>query len=152
MFSELNEAVSEGVILAFEGVYSFSHDRIQEAAYSLVPDDEKIKIHYKTGKSVLKHTKKEDLTEKIFFICDQLDSGRDLITGEEEKLELAELNLKAGKKAKESNAYASAVKYLKVGMELLPGECWQKQYTGYVSITSWNAASRSLPDAASAVI
>jgi predicted ATPase/signal transduction histidine kinase len=128
MFSDLNESVSEGHILTFDGAYGFSHDRIQEAAYSMIPDDEKIQIHYKISNSVLKYTKKEELEEKIFFLCDQFDSCKELITEKEKKIELAELNLKAGRKAKASNAYASAARYLTAGTELLPEDTWQSQY------------------------
>jgi len=128
IFSDLDESVSEGLILNLDGTYCFPHDRIHEAAYSMVDERDRIKLHYKIGSSVLKSINKDELAENIFFICDQLNGGRNLITCEEEKLKLAGLNLTAGKKAKESNAYEAAVKYLKAGMELLPDDAWQKDY------------------------
>ncbi|OQY46285.1 MAG: serine/threonine-protein kinase PknK [Candidatus Parabeggiatoa sp. nov. 2] len=106
--------------------YKFAHDRIQEAAYSLIPDIEKPTRHRQIGQLLLKNTPKEEREQKIFAIVDQLNMGIALI--EQQRDELAELNLIAGKKAKMSAAYQPAYDYLKRGLELLGEDSWQTQY------------------------
>ncbi|MCP4131101.1 MAG: AAA family ATPase [bacterium] len=124
----LNEVLKEGMLNKIDDMYRFSHDRIQEAAYSLIPDEEKSLLHYRIGKLEFRNTKNEELREKIFYIVNQLNAGIDLVTEESEKQSLAELNLTAGKKALVSSAYASALNYLETGIGLLEENCWQQSY------------------------
>lgn len=127
-FAALSDAVQEGFVILSGTDYLFLHDRIQEAAYSLITDEEKQRHHYKIGMLVLRQTKRENILEKIFYIVDQLNAGAALITVQSGKDELVELDLMAGRKAKASTAYASAVKYLNKGIELLAEHSWHKQY------------------------
>jgi predicted ATPase/class 3 adenylate cyclase/GAF domain-containing protein len=108
--------------------YKFAHDRIQQAAYSLIPDDTKAEVHRQIGQLLLKNTRPDNREEKIFDIVNQLNLGSLLITAQSEKNELAELNLIAGKKAKLSAAYQPALNYLQMGIELLATDSWQQQY------------------------
>ena len=124
----LNEIILEGMINKIDNIYRFSHDRIQEAAYLLIPDEEKKHQHYTIGNLELQNTNKEKLREKIFYIVNQLNAGVVLVTEKSERQNLAELNLIAGKKALASNAYASALKYLMAGIELLEENCWRDKY------------------------
>ncbi|MEG4531632.1 AAA family ATPase [Microcoleus sp. D2_18a_D3] len=109
--------------------YKFLHDRVQQAAYSLIPDDEKKATHLTIGKLLLKNTPAEKVEEKIFDIINQLNVGIDCLTRQSEKDELAELNLMAGHKAKAANAYEPAVKYLNVGISLLAPDSWVRNYS-----------------------
>ncbi|MBW4683269.1 MAG: AAA family ATPase [Microcoleus vaginatus WJT46-NPBG5] len=108
--------------------YKFLHDRVQQAAYSLIPDKEKKATHLKIGQLLLQNTTPEERKENIFALVNQLNYGTDLLTSELEKYELAFLNLIAGQKAKAATAYESAVKYLNVGLGLLAENCWESQY------------------------
>ncbi|MBP0015988.1 MAG: AAA family ATPase [Cyanobacteria bacterium SBLK] len=108
--------------------FKFAHDRIQQAAYSLMPDWEKRRIHLLLGRQLLAKTSLEERDENIFSIVNQLNLARRYIVKHREKNELARLNLEAGKKAKASAAWRSAIAYLKTGMELLPPRCWQEPY------------------------
>jgi predicted ATPase/signal transduction histidine kinase len=108
--------------------YKFSHDRIQHAVYSLIEEDERKKIHLKTGRLLLSNSKKE-LEEEIFNITNQLNSGQDLITDKVEREELASLNFLAGQKAKAANAYESADQYYTCAINLLENDCWEFQYS-----------------------
>ncbi len=108
--------------------YKFQHDRIQQAAYALVPETEQQIIHLKIGRLLLKHTLKSAQKEKIFDIINQLNSGANTIKNPQERIEVAQLNLKAGKKAKASAAFKQALNYYKAGISLLPERKWIEQY------------------------
>ncbi len=108
--------------------YKFFHDRIQQAAYSLIPEQQKPIIHRKIGQVLLQNTPFDKQEEKIFDIVNQLNLGRELIFNQLERDELAQLNFQAGKKAKASAAYQPALNYLQMGIELLGTDSWQQQY------------------------
>jgi predicted ATPase len=92
--------------------YRFVHDRIQQAAYTLLDPETQRAIHLKIGQSLLKNTPEGEWGTNLFEIIDHLNIGQGLITEPEERIKLAQLNLSAGKKAKESTAYAAAWEYL----------------------------------------
>ncbi|RKZ90543.1 MAG: hypothetical protein DRR19_09765, partial [Candidatus Parabeggiatoa sp. nov. 1] len=106
----------------------FAHDRIHEAAISLIPDEQKPVKHRQIGQLLLQSTPSEEREQNIFAIVDQLNVGLALIKQQSERDELAKLNLIAGKKAKASAAYQPAFDYLKVGIELLGEDSWHTQY------------------------
>ncbi|NET42491.1 AAA-like domain-containing protein, partial [Okeania sp. SIO2B3] len=108
--------------------YKFLHDRVQQAAYSLIPAAEKKQVHLQIGRLLLKNLEEDELQKKVFDVVNQLNEGSALITDQLEKNELAKLNLEAGKKARTSTAYESALKYLDNGSELLTENSWQNQY------------------------
>ncbi|BAU64892.1 ATP-binding region ATPase domain protein [Stanieria sp. NIES-3757] len=108
--------------------YKFLHDRVQQAAYSLIPDSQKKTTHLKIGQLLLKNTSLEEREENIFALVNQLNYGISILTLESEKDELAELNLIAGRKAKAATAYESAIHFLKIGLSLLVTSSWHQQY------------------------
>ncbi|MDF5715367.1 MAG: serine/threonine-protein kinase PknK, partial [Rhizonema sp. NSF051] len=108
--------------------YKFLHDRVQQAAYTLIPEADKKAFHLQVGRFQLKNTKQDELEENLFDIVNQLNEGYELIFEQSERLELAKLNLQAGKKAKASTAYEPYLRYLKTGLELLGQNSWVQQY------------------------
>ncbi|WP_445634704.1 trifunctional serine/threonine-protein kinase/ATP-binding protein/sensor histidine kinase [Nostoc sp. DSM 114161] len=108
--------------------YKFLHDRVQQAAYSLIPHDEKKETHLKIGQLLLKNTTPEARKDNIFALVNQLNYGTELLIPEAQKYELAELNLIAGQRAKASTAHDSAIKYLQVALGLLASDTWQNHY------------------------
>ncbi|MEP6514983.1 AAA family ATPase [Microcoleus vaginatus] len=108
--------------------YKFVHDRIQQAAYSLITESYKVNIHQKIGEMILKNTPIDKLEEKIFDIVNHLNFAIEMIYIPQKKDELAQLNLIAGKKAKASAAYQVALAYLTHGLKLLATDRWQSQY------------------------
>jgi predicted ATPase/signal transduction histidine kinase len=126
-FQEVEEKhVAETVELSVP--YKFLHDRVQQAAYSLITEEQKPSTHLKIGQLLKSHTREEELDEKIFDIVNQLNQGMVLITTQTDLHELVLLNLKAGRKARAATAYAAANQYLTVGLELLSVDSWQSQY------------------------
>lgn len=108
--------------------YKFLHDRVQQSAYALIGDETRKATHLKIGQSLWQHTPEKKQASKIFDIVNQLNYGIELVPSQAERYQLAELNLTAGKKAKASMAYASALKYLNTGVSLLAPESWHECY------------------------
>ena len=125
---DLTDAIQHGLVSPLGDIYIFHHDRIQEAAYSLVTDSERSGLHYRIGKLALDAADEDDLQTKLFYIVDQLNLGVSMITDSADRERLARLNLEAGKKAKASAAYAPAFMYLRAGIELLETNAWEGQY------------------------
>ncbi|SKB12076.1 Serine/threonine protein kinase [Planktothrix sp. PCC 11201] len=116
--------------------YKFIHDRVQQAAYTLIPELEKPETHLKIGKQLLEKLSEQQREEKIFEIVNNLNLGKELITTKSERDALAKLNLLAGKKAKIATAYNAAVEYLNLGIKLLSADSWQSQYHLTLSLYS----------------
>ncbi|MEG4968442.1 AAA family ATPase [Microcoleus sp. B6-A1] len=108
--------------------YKFVHDRIQQAAYSLIAEEDKPIVHKQIGQLLLQNIPINKREEKIFDIVNQLNFSSELIDRQQDKDELAQLNLIAGKKAKASAAYQPAFNYLQTGIQLLAENAWQVQY------------------------
>ena len=125
---QLWEAVRHGLIFCSEESYRFLHDRVQEAAYSLIPEELRAEAHLRIGRLLAAHTPPERLEEGIFEIVNQLNRGSHLVTSSEERERVAELNFIAGKRAKISTAYASALRLLSAGQALLNEETWDSKY------------------------
>ncbi len=109
-------------------IYRFLHDRVQQAAYSLIPDSEKLATHLKIGRLILQNCSESDREERLLDLVGHLNLAKELITESSERTALVELNLNAGKKARNSTAYAAANSYMQAGMELLQPNCWETQY------------------------
>ena len=127
MHSELWDAVGAGLVLRSEGSYKFLHDRVQEAAYVLIPQNLRAETHLRIGRLFVAHTPPEKREEMIFEIVSQFNRGSALITSAAEREQVAELNLIAGKRAKQSTAYNAALTYIIAGAALLPDDCWESR-------------------------
>src|SRR6516162_1009106 len=126
MHERLWEAVRAGFVFRTERSYRFLHDRVQEAAYSLIPEELRSEMHLRIGWLLAADTPRRE--EAIFEIVNQLDRGAALIASQDERERLAELYLLAVKRAKASSAYASALKYSTAGVALLTDNCWERRH------------------------
>jgi signal transduction histidine kinase len=111
------------------------HDRVQQAAYALIDEVQKQEFHLQIGRLLLQNTGKDTLLEYIFKIVDHLNLGVGVGTSslplnihQQERDEIAKLNLLAGQKAKAATAYEAAMKYFYMGRELLSANSWQNSY------------------------
>lgn len=106
--------------------YYFAHDRIQQAAYQLIPDEQKKVMHFSIGHLLLKQYPTLQLNDKIVFeIADQFNQGLVLIRTPEDRQQIATINLWAGKQAKLSSAYAAAADYFQHGIKILTEQAWE---------------------------
>jgi predicted ATPase/signal transduction histidine kinase len=128
MHERLCEAVHAGLVVQQGEVYHFLHDRIQQAAYSLVPEERLAGVHLRIGRELLANMTANELTEQLFEVANQFYRGAALIVDPEEKTRVATINLRAGQKAKASAAYASARAYLALGTALMDERDWRHQY------------------------
>lgn len=135
--ADLREAVDEGLIIpiADRGLrgtespsYAFLHDRVQQAAYALIPAEGKQLVHLTVGRLLLERTDLDRTEENLFDIAHHLNVGSGLIIDETERLALARINLGAGRKAKLSTAYEAALEYFAAGLNLLGEERWESDY------------------------
>ncbi|WP_432667449.1 AAA family ATPase [Wukongibacter baidiensis] len=141
--NHLSEAIQEGFILPSDKnykltpvtiendnnrVFKFLHDKVQQASYSLIPQRQKEIFHLKIARS-LKHSIDENkLEDKVFDIVNHFNQSLNEVNSEVEKIQIAKLNLMAGKKAKRSSAYNSALDFLTIGMSLLSEDKWRSNY------------------------
>lgn len=113
--------------------YKFLHDRVQQAAYSLIPEDQKQVTHYQIGQLLLNNTPDTELDETLFEIVNQLNAGKSLVIEPQQRIQLTELNLKAAQKARSATAYVAAYEYATKGIDLinspeLEHSGWQAHY------------------------
>ncbi|MBL1201179.1 MAG: AAA family ATPase [Nostoc sp. GBBB01] len=108
--------------------YKFVHDRVQQAAYSLIPEEQKKPIHLKIGLLLLSNIPIVEQEERIFELVNQLNIAVEFISHQGKRDELAHMNLIAGRKALASTAYATALKYLTIGIQLLAPDSWETKH------------------------
>lgn len=108
--------------------YKFSHDRVQQAAYSQISEEFKPNLHLKIGRLLLQETPETELDDRLFDIVNSFNLGVKSIRDRAEIVQLAQLNLDAGRKAKASTAYDDASCYFDRGLQLLPKSAWNEHY------------------------
>ncbi len=123
----LADAVRAGLVFRADTSYAFLHDRIQEAAYVLVAPGERAAQHLRLGRLLASRTPPEQIENEIFDIVNQFNRGVDLIDSPAERERLAELDLVAGRRARESSAYAAALAYFSTGCALLSDQAWERR-------------------------
>ncbi|WP_437972278.1 ATP-binding sensor histidine kinase [Sorangium sp. So ce260] len=124
----LEEAVREGLLLRRDGAYRFLHDRVQQAAYSLIPAGQLAEMHLGIGRLLLRAQRAEERDEALFDVVGHLNRGATLLRSRAERDEVAALNLRAGRKAKAAAAFQTAAALFAAGLRLLASDSWEAQH------------------------
>ncbi len=122
-------------------ICQFAHDRIRQAVYYLLPEEDRRAIHWRVGHLLLEQTPEAERESQIFLITDQLNMGLGAPLDDEARQKVARLNLWAGRRAMNGAAYKAAFNYLHLGMELLGRQGWQQAYR--LSLELYTEAARA---------
>lgn len=123
--SEIGETLSTKGSLE---TLKFPHDRVQQAIYSMIPEEKRKEEHLKIGRILTQTIPQSNLEEKIFEVVYQINHAEDLVYDHAERVKYAQFNLLAGKRAMNSVAYRTALEHLKMGIKFLPSDKWEKHY------------------------
>ena len=108
--------------------FKFAHDRIQQSAYHLIPADKRKSIHLKIGRLLINSLTASEIEDEIFSIVNHLNQGKKLVENEDEIVSIIELNIMAGRKAKNSAAYDSAIKFFREAFSISKNDNWSKHH------------------------
>jgi len=113
------EAVRAGLVFREDNAYKFLHDRIQQAAYTLIPVQHRADVHLRIGRALLASMTVDELGEHLFDVANQFNRGAARLTDPDERVQVATIDLRVGRRAKASAAYESGRVYLAAGMALI---------------------------------
>lgn len=122
---DLSEAVAAELIRPEGNLYYFQHDKIREAAYSLLPESEKPGLHLRIGDLLLGAAGEQELEENLFQIVYQFNQALPVLADPARRMEVARLNMMAGEKARAASAYTAAAGYFSTAATLLPDNRWE---------------------------
>jgi histidine kinase len=108
--------------------YRFSHDRVQQAAYNLMDEQERLKTHWHIAQTLWKNLAENHLEERLFDLTNHFNQALPLISSEADRRIVCSLNLRAAAKAKESVAYPVARSLFQTAVQLFPSDAWKEQY------------------------
>ena len=121
------EPLGDVIATSFHVSCRFLHDRVQQAAYGLIPEGDRQTLHLRIGRRLKEQRGPEQGDEGLFEIVNHMNHGAALLAGAGERRELAQLNLAAGKRAKANAAYATAAGYFEAGVGLLEDGGWESE-------------------------
>lgn len=126
----LAPALLEGFILpGGDGDYLFSHDRVRQAVYESISPDTRAATHLAIGRALFEKLPPAVARERLVELTTQLNFGAGLITSEEQRLRLAEINRDAETKARQNAAFTDAEHFIDMGIRLLPPAAWERNYS-----------------------
>ncbi len=128
LHTALWDAVHAGLVYREGDGYKFLHDRIQQAAYSLIPEADRAEVHLRIGRTLLASMSADQLAEHLFDVANQFSLGGERLVEGQEKTQVATIHWRAGRKAKASAAYTSASVYFSTGAALLDESDWGSRY------------------------
>ncbi|WP_437679262.1 AAA family ATPase [Sorangium sp. So ce131] len=133
-YARVEPALKEELITSDGALHRFVHDKIQEAAYSMIPAPERPGLHHRIGVLLQKQLGAD--ARALFDVVNHLNRAGDLIREPAARLELARMNLRAAERAEESSAFDAALKYLGEGIARLPDDPWATEYELSFAITT----------------
>jgi len=108
--------------------FRFLHDRVQEAAFDSVPDEDKKRFRLEIGRRLLAAVGHDDEHALSLYVLGNLNFAWELIVDDDERRRVAQLNLAAGHRARQALAYQDALGYVNVGLSLLGMRAWRSDY------------------------
>jgi predicted ATPase len=94
LIEPLQVAVSEGIIDKVNGSFGFGHDKLQEAAYNLMPLEDRCLFHCKYGFALVQHALEQVNDGMLFAAVSQINlGGRAAIKDAEQCVIVANWNL-----------------------------------------------------------
>lgn len=162
----LHEALREGIIqplssehrylglmeeepqVSASASYRFIHDRVSEAAYNLIPEEQRAAIRLRIGRLLLpdlqNNAAQPDDGSRLFAIVNHLNHGRTLLTDSAEQSGLANLNRLAAERARQGAAFPTAAEYYQIALELLEQSGTEDQEDLHIQLLQGFAESESL--------
>lgn len=125
--ADTNLPIKEGILRYAKNTYSFIHDHVQQAAYSIFSEQNRIEVHYKIALTLLEKLSGKEQEEHLYDIVRHLNIGKQHITSNKEKKILSRLNFQAGKRAIQVTAYSAAIEHFIIAIEALLDNCWDKE-------------------------
>jgi predicted ATPase/class 3 adenylate cyclase len=136
--SALLPALKKTLIIPLDNTeFKFSHDRIQQSMYSMIPVGDRNSYHYELGKLLLNNSSEEQLENYLFDIVNHYNIGSESISNPNERKALVELNLRATAKAKTNSAFEAGLSYAKAGIKMLSDNAWKKQYHSTLALYTY---------------
>lgn len=109
--------------------YRFAHDRVQQAAVAGIAEGERSRVHARVGRRLLECSGPGGLSdERLFEVVGHLNLGRRHLDGQDERLQVARLNLRAAGRAKSAAAYSSALELASACLEFLGDDPWEADH------------------------
>lgn len=131
---QLQICINEGILYESKELYTFVHDRIQQAAYTLTAEQHRSDTHWRIGNLLLSNLSPKERENKIYDIANHLLKGKDREISKEENKRVLHILLDAAKRAKKANAYELATTYLKEAISTLNSESWSTEYNLTLSL------------------
>ncbi|MCE9600414.1 MAG: serine/threonine-protein kinase PknK, partial [Spirochaetia bacterium] len=149
---ELEELLVEGFIVAMDDSYKYAafsngqnellvqyrfvHDQVHNAAYQQLAEDDKRQTHLKIARTLLTNLPFAERDERILELVHHMNQGRELILEPAERIQLIELNLQAGKKARDASAYEEALRLFGVAFDAMPANAVSSHYDIFIKTHS----------------
>lgn len=118
--------------------FHFIHDRVQEASYALVSDEERVTTHLHIGQFLLQKVLQKDFssesTEILYETMGHLQKGNAHLQDLEHRSKYAELASMAGEHARQVRAFEHAFHALSWGLHVLGQDGWNQRYNLTLSL------------------
>jgi len=118
-----------GLVPTRQASYRFSHDQIAKTVYQSLPERTRQECHLRIGLLLKEKRLLASSTSQLFAMAEELNRSAALILAPGERLDLARINLEAGRSARIATSYASACNYFQQGLRMLDAGSWQDEYT-----------------------
>jgi len=124
---QLDESVREGLLLAEGDLHRFVHDRVQQAAYALLPEERRAAVHHRIARSLQARLGTEPASDELFEVAQHARLAMSVMTDPDERLAFARIFLAAARAARSSTAFEAARRHAMSGEGMLPPNARQTQ-------------------------